>query len=75
MFGDELVEVLLEELVFAQAGEGRVVKRDQGVDMFERAAQRVIAERLVEGLEIEKRKSTQRSRRLVNSFDDGLIAF
>src|SRR5581483_1205304 len=63
--GEELLEVLLEKILLAEPRQRLVVARDDRVDVFERRAERVVAEILVAQLEVEQREPVQRPRRLV----------
>src|ERR1041384_5502412 len=65
MLLEKLLQVLGEKLLLADFRQRRVVMRDQRFDVLERGAHRVLAEIVIERLEIEKCQFVQRPGRLV----------
>src|SRR5262245_9050189 len=62
---EEFLHRLLEELLFADLVQRGVVVRDERIDVVQRSAYGILAEVVVEGLEVEERDAVQRPGRLV----------
>ena len=74
VLAQQVLQRFFEERLLAQVLQGVVVMDQDRIDALQRVADRILAEVVIEGLELEERDVAERPRRLVQAVRPGAVA-